>query len=950
MNTSPWPFAEVAVDVPLASARTGAGADGGRRAVQDTFTYAIPEEQDGGIEPGQRVWVPFGRRRVEGVVVALSTVSPVEQTRELEAPIDRRAVLSSDDIALARWMSAHYLAPFYECLRTLLPPGGAYRVETRYRRTARQVVAGRLSPPALALVGLFGRPRELTEAGLIDALHDAHLAQRHPELNDPRWALSELVEAGVLESEVQLNGPRVRAKHEPLIRLIVEDPEAVAERMAELATPGKSSTDRSSSHQSPSDPSAPDPSVPDPSAPDPSAPDPSAPDQSAKNPSATNPSPIDRSSPPDLYSAILDGLTDAGGTARRSELAAGLPAALRRALTAGLRRLEEVGLVAIGEATVWRDPLAGQAGQAGQPVSREVPPALTEDQAVAWSAIEKMLGRGVFTGTRPRVSFPRRAPVALIHGVTGSGKTEVYLRAIEHVILQGRQAIVLVPEIALTPQTVRRFVARFPGRVGVWHSELSDGERLDTWQRAHDGLLDVIVGSRSAVFAPLPRLGVIVLDEEHAESYKHPRTPRYHAREVAVHRAALAGAAVLLGSATPSVESYWRAEKGAYRLLSLPRRVTAQSGASTEDGANELALPRDADDAAASVAVAPWADLPIVQIVDMRAELKAGNTSIFSRALDEALARTLAAGEQAILFLNRRGANTFVLCRDCGHVLKCPRCRLPLTFHATGELLVCHHCNYRTVPPMMCPACGSTRIRYFGTGTQRVAEQVAQHFPEARVLRWDADTTGGRGAHEAIMAQFAGRGADVLIGTQMIAKGLDLPAVTLVGIVSADTALALPDFCAGERAFQLLTQVAGRAGRSALGGRVVLQTYQPDHPAIRFAAGHDYAGFYRAEIAFRAAHRYPPFSQLVRLEYRGSAGDAAAERTARRAAAQLRARIARLGLADTDVLGPAPAFFRYVRGRARWQLVVRSGDPQALLGGWSPGPGWTVDVGAVSLL
>lgn len=345
-----------------------------------------------------------------------------------------------------------------------------------------------------------------------------------------------------------------------------------------------------------------------------------------------------------------------------------------------------------------------------------------------------------------------------------------------------------------------------------------------------------------------------------------------------------------------------------------------------------------------------YADLPPVDVVDMRAELRAGNTSIFSGVLHEALSETLDAGEQAILFMNRRGSATFVSCRDCGHVQACPRCEIPLTYHGRGKVLVCHHCNHREAPPMMCPDCGSSRIRYFGAGTQRIEHVIGKRFPGARVLRWDADTTGRKGSHEALLARFAGGDADVLIGTQMVAKGLDLPRVTLVGVVSADTSLNLPDVTSRERTFQLLSQVAGRAGRSALGGRVVFQTYQPDDPAVQFAAEHDYDGFYAGEIAYRAEQGYPPFRTLVRLEYLTKSGDRAAQREAERMSELLSLRIDQLGLDASDVVGAAPAFFSHVRGRARWQVIVRSDAPHELLSEVAVPPGWRVDVDPVSLL
>ena len=362
----------------------------------------------------------------------------------------------------------------------------------------------------------------------------------------------------------------------------------------------------------------------------------------------------------------------------------------------------------------------------------------------------------------------------------------------------------------------------------------------------------VVVGSRSALFLPFPRLGLIVMDEEHESSYKQERTPRYHARTAAVELGRITAAPVILGSATPALETYFAARRGEISLLSLPQRI--RTGEWT-DASSTLPFPQ----------AATLGDLPPVSIVDMRQELRAGNRSMFSRALAAGLRHVLQAGQQAILYLNRRGAATFVMCRDCGHVEACPRCAIPLTFHSEGEALVCHHCNRRYPAPTVCAECNGRRIRYFGAGTERVEETVRQEFPNARTLRWDRDVTGAKGSHDAILSKFIAHEADVLIGTQMIAKGLDLPLVTLVGVVAADTGLFLPDFRAAERTFQLLTQVAGRAGRSTLGGEVIVQTYHPDHYAIVAASNHDYDAFYRQEMAFRRQQGYPPVRRLARL-------------------------------------------------------------------------------------
>ena len=595
--------------------------------------------------------------------------------------------------------------------------------------------------------------------------------------------------------------------------------------------------------------------------------------------------------------------------------------------------LVDKGLVELEEQEVWRDPLQGRT------FVSSTPPRLTEAQDAAWREIRTSL-------------FGGGSAVFLLHGVTGSGKTEIYLRALEEVLAMGQQAIVLVPEIALTPQTIRRFAARFPGRIAVLHSKLSVGERYDGWRRVRDGLVDIVIGSRSAIFAPLPRLGLIVIDEEHEWSYKQDRTPRYHARDVAVKLSEITGCKAILGSATPDVVSYYRAQQGRYTLLHLPRRIMGHRRRVEEQRAQH-----GIDEARVGVVKevgegydeAVYMDLPAVQVVDLRQELRAGNRSIFSRALREAMAEALSAQEQVILFLNRRGATTFVICRDCGYVMKCKRCDVPLTYHSAEDDLICHHCNWRTFLPDICPNCWSERIKHFGVGTQKVEAAAHQLFPEARIVRWDRDTTGGKMSHERILERFIRHEADVMIGTQMIAKGLDLPLVTLVGVMSADTALRLPDFRAGERTFQLLTQVAGRAGRSILGGRVIVQTYAPDHYCIEAASHHDYEGFYEQEIEFRRQQRYPPFARLVRLVYVHREKERC-EAEATRISRVLENKIARLGLPEIDVIGPAPAFLSRIRGQYRWHVIVRGKDPYSLLEGVDFGPGWRVDVDPVSLL
>jgi primosomal protein N' (replication factor Y) len=559
-------------------------------------------------------------------------------------------------------------------------------------------------------------------------------------------------------------------------------------------------------------------------------------------------------------------------------------------------------------------PRSAEADNAGSAPA----PTLTPAQADAWRAIERSL-------------VARDPTPFLLYGVTGSGKTEVYLRAVAWCLRQDRAAIVLVPEIALASQVVRRFQARFPGQVAVMHSELPSADRYATWQAIALGKLNVVVGPRSALFAPVRDLGLIVIDEEHEGAYKQESEPRYRAPALAEYLAAQQGAVVVLGSATPSVETMWRAEHGELRLLNLPSRVGPDDG--------------DPDGNRTRGALA----LPEVDIVDMRLELHRGNATILSERLRELLDRTLARREQAILFLNRRGLATIVLCRSCGTTLLCPFCDIPLVYHQDRERLLCHRCNHRAFPPSACHVCGGA-LNYFGAGTQRVENEVKHLFPQARVLRWDQDSVRKQGGHERLLRRIEQREVDVVVGTQMIAKGLDLPLVTAIGVVHADTLLHLPDFRSAERTFQLLTQVAGRAGRRAPGGRVVVQSYTPAHYAIQAAARHDYAAFYAEEIDFRRTHGYPPFSRLVRYLFRHQDEEhcsAEAEEMARQLARHVRA----YGV-KADLLGPTPAFASRVRGKYQWQIVLRA-DPIALdllLDGLPSRPGWWVDVDPQSLL
>ncbi len=573
---------------------------------------------------------------------------------------------------------------------------------------------------------------------------------------------------------------------------------------------------------------------------------------------------------------------------------------------AAVAALQKKGLVIVEQVQLTRDPLGHRL------FSPTSPPPLTPAQEAAWQQIESSL----------KESKAGKSAAFLLYGVTGSGKTEIYLRALAGAVAQGKRGIVLVPEIALTPQTIERFSSRFPHRVAVLHSKLSLGEQFDQWQQIREGVFDVVIGSRGAIFAPQPDLGLIVLDEEHEWTYKQEeQAPRYHAREVALKLAELTGSVVILGSATPAMESFYRAQKGELKPLELPQRITVRGESR----------------------------LPEVEVVDLREELKAGNTSIFSRSLAKAIPQAVAAREQVILFLNRRGAATFVQCRHCGFVLRCKRCDLALTYHTAEGALICHQCNYRMKTTHICPKCWSRKIKFLGIGTQKVEEEAVLAFPEARLLRWDRDVTRGKYSHEKILEKFRAHEADILIGTQMIAKGLDLPLVTLVGVISADIGLNLPDFRSAERTFQVLDQVAGRAGRGTTAGRVIIQTYAPQHYAVVAAAQQDYEAFYKQEIRYRREYEYPPFSQLTRLLYMHT-NAVTCQREAEKMYHRLEEEIRCRGIPNIDLIGPSPAFVSRVRGKFRWQIILRGSNPASFLAELPLPRGWTIDINPVSLL
>ncbi|MEH2067449.1 MAG: primosomal protein N' [Nostoc sp.] len=615
---------------------------------------------------------------------------------------------------------------------------------------------------------------------------------------------------------------------------------------------------------------------------------------------------------------ILEVLRRSGGELWQNELLQ-----ICNASSSILKNLAQKGYIVIEEREVLRT-------EQGPALVGDGAKSLTAAQASALATIQTLNG------------FAQ----VLLHGVTGSGKTEVYLQAIAPLLKVGKSALVLVPEIGLTPQLTDRFRARFGNKVSVYHSALSDGERYDTWRQMLTGEPQVIIGTRSAVFAPLPNLGLIILDEEHDSSFKQDSPiPTYHARTVAQWRAELENCPLILGSATPSLESW----------LSVREQGVGRAG-------EEFITPNSCTDAINRVSLylslperINSRPLPPVEIVDMRQELQQGNRSIFSRSLQEALQELKQRQQQGILFIHRRGHSTFVSCRSCGYVLECPYCDVSLAYHHTEEgapqLLQCHYCNYRRSHPKFCPDCSSPYLKFFGSGTQRVTQELARQFPQLRLIRFDSDTTRNKGAHRTLLTQFANGEADLLVGTQMLTKGLDLPQVTLVGVVAADGLLNLSDYRASERAFQTLTQVAGRAGRGDEPGRVIVQTYTSEHAVIEAVRSHDYQSFSQIELEQRQALNYPPYGRLILLRL-SSLDPIQVQNTAQIIATALNAQ------EELEILGPAQASILRVANRYRWQILIKFA-PDALpqLPDWEevrslcpPSVSLTIDVDPLNIM
>ncbi len=763
--------------------------------VDKAFDYSVPDGME--LDVGARVWTPWGRRSIEGVVVAIDPPDSPAPPRKLksigqrvDAPPIRRDLLE-----LAAWMAEYYLAPIGEVLRLMLPAGGRARARRSVSLTerGRQLAAGMteaLEPVALA--ELSAKDRVLIGALL--------LGPRDPGELEDSATLHSLIDRGLasIEEKVRTQG----AREEIVLR--------VGKRPDEFGRAKKQES-----------------------------------------------------------------------TWRKIEAAGEITLQHLRAEEPGIDRivaaLVEAGAVVQERRPQRRDPFAGH-------VDDSAPPNLTAAQQKALAAVVPTLGAGEY------------APFVL-HGVTGSGKTEVYLRAIAETLRLGQRAVVLVPEISLTPQLASRFHGRFGSQVAVLHSGLTDAERKDAFRRIQEGQVAIALGARSAVFAPVDNLGLVIVDEEHDSSFKQEDGVRYHGRDVALRRARAARATVILGSATPALETMAAARDGRLRLLELPERATARP-------------------------------LPSVEIIDLR-RFQRAEGGAFAAPLVTALKETVAAGEQAILFLNRRGFSTVVLCKACGQKVRCRNCSVTMTYHLAGDLLVCHYCGWHTTPPPKCPSCGGKAIERMGFGTEQVEAQLRALLPTARVGRLDRDTAHGSGLTK-ILDGLRRRELDVVIGTQMITKGHDFPGVTLVGVVLADLSMGLPDFRASERTFQLLEQVAGRAGRGEKAGRVLIQTFNAEDPAVTCARDHDYRAFAAQELEKRVASWFTPAARLGCVRVDG--GDPLLVKQAAEEAARAARAMAQKAPPDeqADVLGPAEAPLSRLKGRTRWQLFVRARRSTAL--------------------
>ena len=916
-------YAEIAVDAPVGHSRT--------------FSYSIPSHLS--PVPGQLVWVPFGRRIAQGVVMEMTAASRVaaELTKDILQPVEPAPLVGEAQLALARWTSGYYLCSLFSAVALFLPPGFESQVRSRLYRSPGNVPveAGQENAHQMEVAACLEKLAE--SPGMIEADFVKMLGRSGER------TLRRLLEKGEVRREAELPYPRLKPQY---TRYLV----AGADEGNDAAIDGQS---RLSDKQS------------------------------------------------RLLATVREAREPYPATLANKEFGGGVANALVR------RGLLGQEWVRVGPVPVSQSPF-GKGGQ-GE-VGGSVPPELTAEQADALGRIVDALespqppfGKGEYRrDSLHRGGYRGGSGSFLLHGVTGSGKTEVYLRAIGRAVAAGRQAVYLVPEISLTPQTVERVSGRFPGRVAVLHSRLTDRQKFDQWWKVRDGEYDVVVGPRSALFAPLPRLGLIVIDEEHEWTYKQEEAePLYHARTVALEYARRTGAVVVMGSATPDVETYHRARRGQHRLLELPHRIGAgipptplwergeqgeypsqrvrkkpdlgREGAETGQtpdlkGRVETTyrLSRESGSALSAHMDSrfrgndglglnlpfkhpPRAGLARVEVCDMRLELREGNRGIFSRGLSAALQDCVGRGRQAVLFLNRRGSASIVQCRGCGYVVSCRRCSAPMAYHSVDGRLRCHSCNRSRRSPDSCRECGGRQIRRLGVGTQRVVAEVEELLPGVQVERWDSDATRSGADHEETMARFASGETQVLVGTQMVAKGLDVPNVGVAGVVLADIGLHVPDFRSSERTFGLLCQLAGRAGRGGLPGEVYIQTYTPEHYAIATAARQDYEALYEREIRSRRELGNPPFNELVHAVFLHT-NATACQRQATNTARMLRGKAYSEGLTDVELIGPAPGIPSRLRGRYRWHVALRGRNLHRFLEGVTFPLGSIVDVDPAHVL
>ena len=908
--------------------------------VNKTYHYHIPDNLQSMLQIGSLVRVQFRTAMQPAVVIAFHHSTDIPETKPILELLDPSPVMTQEHVDLARWMSESYLESIGNCIWKMLPPG----------------LIGKANQEII-LIDQEAQPRGSLQTEVVDYLRE-NGTQRLTKLRSKfkgrslSNTLSRLEELGIIEKKAFLMPPSIKRKIEKVVALTFP-----GKNIANIARHvGKSvkKADLLEVIATNSD--------------DPIGVNDALELSDVKTRRVLNHlvdeglvfiEPTERGEQ-DLifleassetvektlmewrgsapYLRVLNYIADADNELTISQIMNET-----RSTRAQINKLEADGLIEFREQEVWRDSLADR------DFVPMIAPKLTPDQEVVWEVIRKSIE--AYQWDDPDKSK------FLLHGVTGSGKTEIYLRAIEQTLAQGRQAIFLVPEIALTSQTIRRVAERFPDQVAIVHSSLSREERYDTWQRARAGEIGIIVGTRSALFTPLPNIGLVILDEEHDSSYKQSPPEQeafvehdlgiftYHSRDVAEKLMEHNQGILILGSATPDLVTYYRAKEGHFVYLHMPNRIMGHRQRIYEQAKRAGVVSKYQADTEDALHI----DLPPVSVIDMRAELRTGNTSMFSREMQSSLQEVLDRGEQAMLLLNRRGQSTYVFCRDCGYVVECDRCDTPMTYHRHGEAMRCHHCNNYQPIPDVCPKCRSNRIKFFGAGTQHVEEALKKLFPSARTLRWDADTANKPEMHHNILQKFINREADIIIGTQMIAKGLDLPLVTLVGVVSADLGLALPDYRAGERVFQLLTQVAGRAGRGVLGGKVVLQTYQPQHYVIQAASKHDYTGFVEKEIAYRREMGYPPFRKFARVLFRFT-DFYKTQKEAEEGARRIKKILAENDLSGTDIIGPAPCFFTRLDRYYRWHLLLRGPNPLTALRDLKLERGWQIDIDPVDVL